>query len=69
MYIKRDLTDGYIKITSNEDYDFYVRKSTNKNWYTYAILRGTDVQSTMAGFNTKKSAIHCAETWATWMKK
>ena len=66
MYIKRDLTDGYIKITSNTENDFYIRK-VNNEWYTYAMIKGTDVNTTMAGFTTKKSAKHCAEVWATWM--
>ena len=68
MNIKRDLADGYIKIAENEVNDFYIRKCGNSQWYTYTMIKGTDVNTTMAGFSTKKAAKHCAEVWATWQK-
>lgn len=68
MMIKRDLTDGYIKVAENEVNDFYIRKCENGLWYAFAMIKGTDVNTTMAGFFTKKAAKGCAEIWATWQK-
>lgn len=67
MNIKRDLADGYIKVAENEVNDFYIRKC-GKDWYTYTMIKDTDINTTMAGFTTKKAAKHCAEVWATWQK-
>lgn len=66
MRIARDLTDGYIFIDSNSTHDFYIRK-VNKGWYCYEFEKGTNINITMAGFNTKKAAIASAKCWATWM--
>jgi hypothetical protein len=67
MMIKRDLTDGYTKVAENEVNDFYIKK-VDKDWYVYTMIKGTDVNTTMAGFSTKKSATKCAKVWATWQK-
>jgi len=67
MMIKRDLADGYTKVVENEVNDFYIRK-VNKDWYVYTMIKGTDVNTTMTSFSTKKSATECAKVWATWQK-
>ena len=68
MRIKRDLTDGYRLMASNEKHDFYIRKS-GKDWYTYAMDKNTNINTVMAGFSTKKAAIRAAFLWAGWMNK
>lgn len=68
MEIKRNLADGYRLMASNNKHDFYIRK-VGKEWYTYAMNRGTNLNTTMAGFRTKKAAATAALTWAGWMDK
>lgn len=68
MNIERNLQDGYKKVAENETLDFYIRKcATGRTWYLYAMVKGTNINITMAGFGTKKSATHAAEVWASWM--
>lgn len=55
-------------ITSNDKYDFYVSSKLGNSFYCFAVIKDTDQRHTMAGFSTKKQAIHCANTWAGWMK-
>lgn len=68
MRIRRNLADGYRLMATNEKHDFYIRK-TGGEWYTYAMDKGTDINTTMAGFSTKKAAAHAALLWAGWMNK
>ena len=67
MEIKRNLKDGYVKIAENEVHDFYIKK-VNTMWYVYTMKKGTNINTTMAGFTGKKVAIQCAKVWATWQK-
>jgi len=68
MKIERNLADGYKLMASNEKHDFYIRK-TGKDWYTYAMEKDTNINTTMAGFRTKKAATTAALAWAGWMDK
>lgn len=68
MRIERNLADGYKKIAENDKNDFYIKKIGTGNWFTYCMEKGTNINTTMAGFTTKKSATHCAEVWSGWMK-
>ncbi len=68
MAIKRDLTDGFTLWAQNDAYDFYVKKWAN-TWYAVAVLKGTDLEDTKAGFTTRKAARHCCEVWSGWMKQ
>lgn len=53
---------------SNDKYDFYYTKSKlGAFYYCMAFVKGTTLRVTMAGFNTRKSARHCATVWVTWM--
>ena len=68
MYpIERDLSKATLW-SGNADYDFYIQKFYERGWYVLAIRKGTNLMDTQAGFETRKSARHCAEVWATWMK-
>lgn len=67
MRIERNLADGYRLIASNNNNDFYIRK-VGKEWYTYAMEKNTNINTTMAGFDTKKAATRCALMWVGWMK-
>lgn len=66
MRIARNLNE-MIKITSNEKYDFYIKK-VNREWFTYTMEKDTNINVTMAGFSTKKVATNAAHSWATWQK-
>lgn len=66
MRIERNLADGYKLVASNDKHDFYIRKA-GKDWYTYAMEKDTNINTTMAGFSTKKAAKNCAFTWLGWM--
>lgn len=63
-----NLYTDFTQISTNSKYDFYVsNKKLGGDYYVYAILSGTNLRTTMAGFRTKKSAKECAQIWATWM--
>lgn len=60
------LTAEYKKVTENEVYDFYIYH-VHTTWYVYAVRKNDNELGSMAGFTTKKVAVHCAHTWAEWM--
>lgn len=63
-----NLDTCFTQISANAKYDFYVsNKKLGGDYYVYAILSGTNLRTTMAGFTTKKAAKECAHIWATWM--
>jgi len=67
-YEIKNLDTDFTKISENSKYDFYVsNKKLGGDYYVYAILAGTNLRASMAGFTTKKAAKECARTWATWM--
>ena len=66
MRIERNLADGFKLIATNEKYDFYIRKA-GKDWYTYAMEKDTNINTTMAGFSTKRAATEAANAWKGWM--
>ena len=65
--MERNLNDGYVLITSNATFDFYLKK-VRTTWYTHAIYKGTNIEDCMAGYNTKKAAVHGINCWAEWME-
>jgi hypothetical protein len=67
MELNRNLKDGYTKVAENEVNDFYIKK-VNSNWYAYTMRKGTNINTAMAGFTTKRSATACAKSWATWQR-
>ena len=69
MKIERNLADGYKLMASNEKHDFYIKRVDANCWFTYAMDRGTNLNTTMAGFRTKKAATTAALAWAGWMDK
>jgi hypothetical protein len=68
MRIERNLADGYRLIASNNNNDFYIKKIADRSWFAYCFEKNTNINTTMAGFNTKKAAAKCALMWAGWMK-
>lgn len=68
MRIERNLADGYRLIASNNNNDFYIKKVADREWFAYCFEKNTNINTTMAGFNTKKAATRCALIWAGWMK-
>jgi len=68
MRIERNLADGYRLIASNNNNDFYIKKVADREWFAYCFEKNTNINTTMAGFNTKKAATRCALMWAGWMK-
>lgn len=68
MRIEKNLADGYKLMASNNAYDFYIRKA-GKDWYAYAMEKNTNINITMAGFSTKRSAVRAVFTWVGWMVK
>lgn len=68
MRIERNLADGYRLIASNNNNDFYIKKVADREWFAYCFEKNTNINTTMAGFNTKKAATRCALKWAGWMK-
>lgn len=68
MRIERNLADGYRLIASNNNNDFYIKKVVDREWFAYCFEKNTNINTTMAGFNTKKAATRCALMWAGWMK-
>lgn len=57
----------FSKVASNDSYDFYIFKQGSSDWWCFAIVKDSDIESTKASFTTKKSAKECANAWATWM--
>lgn len=67
MRIEKDLSK-MTKIAENENHDFYISKVSARDWYAYAMEKGTNIAVTMAGTTTKKAVIEIANAWAGWMK-
>lgn len=68
MRIERNLADGYRLIASNNNNDFYIKKVADRSWFAYCFEKNTNINTTMAGFTTKKAATRCALIWVGWMK-
>lgn len=68
MRIERNLADGYKLIASNNHNDFYIKKIADRRWVAYCFEKNTNINTTMAGFDTKKAAVRCALLWVGCMK-
>jgi hypothetical protein len=67
-YEINNLSTNFTKISENAKYDFYIsNKKLGGDYFVYAILSGTNLRVSMAGFTTKKAARECAHIWTTWM--